>query len=160
MRLAAGAGVNLLSPRGRVSEEGLARFFRRLREGVFDEADVECRAHELADFVQAAARSYGFNARRVIAVGYSNGANIAAAALLFRPQMLCGAALFHAQPVLSNPPAPRLDGKRVFLSGGLSDPIAPASETNRLAELLRAAGAGVSLSWQPDGHALTSIEIE
>ena len=99
-QLAAGAGVNLLSPRGQVSEGGAARFFRRLREGVFDEADIIKRAGELTDFVRAASALYGFDSTRVIAVGYSNGANIAAATMLLHPATLAAAVLLHSQPVL------------------------------------------------------------
>lgn len=160
VQLAAGAGVNLLGVRGRVSEGGAARFFRRLREGVFDEEDVVRRANELADFVGEAAARYGFNSERVVAVGYSNGANIAAATMLLRPETFAAAVLFHAQPVLGDPPAARLDGTRIFLSGGRADPIVRASETERLAKLLRDAGADVKLAWQPGGHALTSIEVQ
>jgi len=160
MQLAAGAGVNLLSPRGKVSEGGAARFFRRLREGVFDEEDVVGRAHELADFVSVAAARYKFDSSRVIAIGYSNGANIAAPVMMLRPETFTAAILLHAQPVLSDRAPARLDGKKIFLTGGRADPIVPASETERLASLLRDAGATIKLVWQAGGHALTNIEVQ
>lgn len=160
MQLAAGAGVNLLSPRGKISEGGAARFFRRLREGVFDEEDVIRRAHELADFVRDAAARYNFDASRVIATGYSNGANITTPAMLLHPEIFTAAILLHAQPVLGNHPAARLDGKKIYLTGGRADPVVPASETERLAVLLRGCGAAVTLAWQPGGHSLTNIELQ
>ena len=100
----------MLSPRGNVLENGMPRFFRRLAEGVFDEEDVIRRAHELADFVGAAAARYEFDPERVIAVGYSNGANIAAAILLLRPEVLAGAVLFRAMVPLVPPVLPNLAG--------------------------------------------------
>jgi phospholipase/carboxylesterase len=160
VRLAAGAGVNLLGVRGRVSENGARRFFRRLREGVFDEADVVRRAGEIAEFAREASARYGFDCGRIIAVGYSNGANTAAAVTLLHPATFSALVLFHAQPVLSDAPAPRLDGKKVFITGGQADPIVPANETERLAATLRLCGAEVKLAWQPGGHALTSVEVE
>lgn len=162
-RLASGEAVNILSPRGNVLERGMARFFRRLAEGVFDEEDVVRRAGELAGFVKSAAARYGFDVQRVVAVGYSNGANIAAATMLLHTESLAAGIFFHAQPVLSQPPDVatwELGGKEIFLSGGRQDPVVPAEETERLGELLRRAGAEVRLSWQTGGHALTPAEVE
>jgi predicted esterase len=156
--LAPGAG--LLSPRGQVREHGMPRFFRRLAEGVFDLDDLRFRTHELASFVAAAAAAYGFDARRVIAVGYSNGANIAASLLLTHPGVLSGAVLFHAQVPLEPQEAPTLVGVPVFLTGGRADPIVRPAETERLAALLREAGADVTLRWQPDGHTLSPQEVD
>jgi predicted esterase len=149
----------ILSPRGKVLERGMPRFFRRLAEGVFDLEDLRARTGELADFVGAAAARYGFNPRRVVAVGYSNGANIAASLLLLRPGMLAGAVLLHAMVPLVPEPLPALGATPVFLSGGRADTMIPARETERLAELLKKAGAAVALSWQPGGHSLTEAEI-
>jgi phospholipase/carboxylesterase/glyoxalase family protein len=156
--LAPGAG--LLSPRGQVREHGMPRFFRRLVEGVFDLDDLRFRTHELADFVAAAAAAYGFDARRVIAVGYSNGANIAASLLLTHPGVLSAAILFHAQVPLEPQEAPTLVGIPVFLTGGRADPLVRPAETERLAALLREAGADVTLRWQPDGHTLSPREVD
>jgi len=156
--LAPGAG--LLSPRGQVREHGMPRFFRRLAEGVFDLDDLRFRTHELAGFVAAAAAAYGFDPRRVIAVGYSNGANIAASLLLTHPGVFSGAVLFHAQVPLEPQEAPNLMGVPVFLTGGRADPIVRPAETERLAVLLREAGANVTLQWQPNGHTLSPREVD
>lgn len=149
-------GAAILSPRGRVLERGMPRFFRRLAEGVFDVEDVKVRAGELADFVAAAAAHYKFDPTRVITVGFSNGANIASAVLLLHPGVLKGAILFRAMVPLV--PDPRQDapltGTRVLISNGRIDPIVPAEETDRLARLLQAAGADVEVHWQPAGHQL------
>ncbi len=145
----------LLSPRGKVSENGAPRFFRRFAEGVFDEADVIQRAHELADFVAAAAGHYGFDAARVTAVGYSNGANIAAAILLLRPETLAGAILFRAMVPLAQPPAASdLRGKPVLISAGAADPIIPRENAERLVGLLKERGAPVTFHVQEAGHGL------
>jgi phospholipase/carboxylesterase/glyoxalase family protein len=138
----------------------MPRFFRRLAEGVFDLDDLRVRTHELADFVAAAAAAYGFDPRRVIAVGYSNGANIAASLLLTHPGVLSAAILFHAQVPLEPQEAPTLMGVPVFLTGGRADPIVRPAETERLAVLLREAGADVTLRWQPNGHILSLREVD
>jgi predicted esterase len=150
--LAPGAGV--LSPRGQVLEQGAPRFFRRLAEGVFDVEDLQRRAGELADFVAAAASHYKFDASRVIAMGYSNGANIASAVMLLRPGVLKGGVLFRAMVPLEPDPPPSIAGTRVLISNGRIDPIVSAEETERLARLLQRAGAGVEVHWQPAGHQL------
>lgn len=144
----------LLSPRGKVSEHGSLRFFRRFAEGVFDEDDVVRRANELADFVTAAASNYSFHPADVTAVGYSNGANIAAAMMLLRPEVLGAAILLRAMVPLSNPAASDLTGKRVLISSGQLDPIIPAENARRLASLLRERGADISLEVQPASHGL------
>jgi predicted esterase len=149
----------LLSPRGRVLEGSMPRFFRRLREGVFDLEDVRVRAIELADFLDQAASAYGLPRGRMVAAGYSNGANIAHATLLLRPESLAGAALFHAQFVLAPDPLPSLAGKPVFLAAGESDPIVPVAEARRLADLLTGAGASLTPFWSPGGHALTGEDV-
>src|SRR6059036_2661059 len=127
----------LLSPRGKVLENGMPRFFRRLAEGVFDLEDLKYRTHELADFVTAAAQHYGFASDNVVAVGYSNGANIAASTLLLRPQVLSDAVLFRAMVPLIPDKLPDLSSEHIWIGAGDQDPIVPASETKRLAELLR-----------------------
>lgn len=151
-------GANLLSPRGKVLEQGMPRFFRRLAEGVFDEEDVRRRAVELADFVSAAAKAYGFDAARVTAVGYSNGANIASAVLLLRPGTLRGAALFRGMVPLVPDPLPST-AARVLISNGRADPIVSLEETERLASLLRSAGADVDVRLHPGGHQLTQGDL-
>jgi predicted esterase len=147
-------GAARLSPRGRVLERGAPRWFRRLAEGVFDEADVVARANELADFVEAAADAYGFAPESLIAVGFSNGANIAAAVLLLRPGVLSAAALL-APMVPLRPEAPvDLAGTRVLIGAGRRDPIAPPEQAEALARLLADSGAEVDLSWHEGGHQL------
>src|SRR2546428_5455833 len=149
----------LLSPRGKVLERGLPRFFRRLAEGVFDIEDLTRRTHELADFVEAAAGTYGFDAAQVVALGYSNGANIAASLLLLRPQVLAGAALL--RPMLPLVPAtpPDLRGKHVLIAAGQHDSLVPASSTRQLADLLQQSGADVTMQWLSAGHGLTSADV-
>jgi predicted esterase len=148
------AGAALLSPRGKVLEGGMPRFFRRLAEGVFDIEDVKLRAAELAGFVSAAAAHYRFDASRVIAMGFSNGANIASAVLLLRPGVLKGAILFRAMVPLEPDQIQAQPGTRVLISNGRIDPIVSTEETERLAKLLQRAGADVEVHWQPAGHQL------
>ncbi|MCP3374869.1 alpha/beta hydrolase [Bradyrhizobium cajani] len=155
-------GSALLSPRGRVLEHGMPRFFRRLAEGVFDEEDVRRRAHELGDFVADARRRYGIAAP--VAVGFSNGANIAAALLLLKPEVLAGAILLRAMVPLSDPPRndpakADLAGKPVLLLSGQADPIVPASNSARLAALLSQAGASVTHKVLPAGHQLSQADV-
>src|SRR3989442_9754002 len=142
----------LVSPRGKVLERGMPRFFRRLAEGVFDLEDLRRRTIELADFVAAAAAHYGFDPRRVVAVGFSNGANIAASLLLLRPETLGGAVFFFAIVPLVPDPLPTIPGTPVLLSNGRLDPLVSAEETERLAALLREAGGAVTVAWQQAGH--------
>src|SRR3712207_6486472 len=152
--------AGLLSPRGKILEGGrIPRFFRRLAEGVFDIEDLKFRTHELAGFVVNASRIYGFDARKVIAVGYSNGANIAASMLLLKPQTLSGAILFRAMVPLIPDNLPDLSGKRIFMSSGLRDPIATRQEAETLSGLLKQARAVVDLQWQSSGHELTQDDV-
>jgi phospholipase/carboxylesterase len=150
-------GAPLLSVRGQVLEHGMPRFFRRLAEGVFDEDDVRRRAGELADFVEAARRRYGIAAP--VALGYSNGANIAAAMLLLRPAVLAGAILLRAMVPLSKPPQADLSGKPVLIVSGQYDPIIPASNSTRLAGLLSDAGANVQHPVLPASHQLSQTDL-
>jgi len=147
-------GAALLSPRGKVLENGMPRFFRRLSEGVFDVEDLTLRAGELADFVAAAAAHYRFDPSRVIAMGFSNGANIASAMMLLRPGVLEGGVLFRAMVPLEPVSPGQLSGTRVLISNGRIDPIVSVEETERLARLLQRAGADVEVHWQPAGHQL------
>ncbi len=151
--------AGFLSPRGKVLENGMPRFFRRLAEGVFDLDDLRRRTAELAAFVSAAADAYRFDRNRVIAVGFSNGANIAASLLLLAPRVLAGAVLFRAMVPIVPKPMPTLAGTAVLVSNGRSDPIVPRAETDRLVALLRSAGADVALEWQNAGHNLTPGDV-
>ena len=150
----------VLSPRGKVLENGMPRFFRRLAEGVFDLDDLKYRTNELADFVAAAAQHYGFRTDQLIAVGYSNGANIAASMLLLRPEIMRRAILFRAMVPLIPDILPDLSSGRVWIGAGDQDPIVPASETKRLGEFLRRAGADVTIRFAQAGHGLTNEDVE
>src|SRR6266536_5867914 len=150
----------LLSPRGKILENGMPRFFRRLAEGVFDLEDLKKRTNELADFIAAAVRQYRLAADHVVAVGYSNGANITASMLLLRPEILHAAILFRAMVPLVPENLPDLSSVRVWIGAGDQDPIIPASEAQRLTELLRRAGADVTVRYANAGHGLTNSEIE
>ena len=153
-------GSALLSPRGNVTEHGAPRFFARLAEGVFDPAEVTRRTHELAAFIAAAAAQYHFDPRTLIAVGFSNGANIAATVLQLRPAVLGGAILLRPMVVLDQPaPAGSLAGKRVLIASGTQDPMVPATHPPHLAALLRAGGATVTLQSSPGGHGLVATDL-
>jgi phospholipase/carboxylesterase len=149
----------LLSLRGNVLENGMPRFFRRLAEGVFDEEDVVRRANELADFIPAAAAKYEFDPGNLTAVGYSNGANIAAAVLLLRPGVLKSAILLRAMVPLTPAVAPHLSGTRALICTGTRDPIIPVENAERLAAMLRNAGADITLRRQDASHQLVFEEI-
>jgi phospholipase/carboxylesterase len=149
----------ILSPRGRVLEHGMPRYFRRIEEGVFDLEDLARRTIELADFVEAAASHYGFDVTQVFAVGYSNGANIAASLLLTRPEVLAGAILF--RPMVPFEPARPVDlaRKPIRISAGRQDQIVPRALTDRLSEVLTQTGADVTAMWYDTGHALVPGEV-
>jgi phospholipase/carboxylesterase len=150
-------GSALLSPRGKVLEGAMPRFFRRLAEGVFDEADVRRRVTELADFIAEAREAYDLTAP--IALGFSNGANIAAAMLQLHPEALAGAALLRAMVPLAEPPAVDLAGKPILILSGSADPIIPADNAKRLASSFEAAGADVHHEVLPVGHGLSQSDI-
>ena len=149
-------GAALLSPRGKVLEAGMPRYFRRLREGVFDEEDVRARAAELAEFVAAARVAYDLPAP--IAVGFSNGANIAAATLLTRPGTFAGAVLLRAMVPLAEPPVAQLAATPVLMLSGSMDPIVPEENAARLAAQLTVAGAQVEHRVLPVGHGLSQAD--
>jgi phospholipase/carboxylesterase len=153
-------GANLLSPRGKVLENGMPRFFRRLAEGIFDEQDLIRRTHELADFIEQAATNYNLDRKNLFAVGYSNGANIAGSLLLLRPKALAGAILMRPMVPIVPVTLPDLEGAPVLLVSGRYDPIVPADEAVELASMLRNAGADVSVSWENAGHGLTKETLE
>ena len=150
----------LLSPRGKILENGMPRFFRRLAEGVFDVEDLKQRTNELADFVAAAVWQYRLAADRVVAVGYSNGANIATSMLLLRPEILRAAILFRTMVPLVPDNLPDLSSVRVWIGAGDQDPIIPASETQRLATLFRRGGADVTIRFAHATHGLTNAEVK
>lgn len=160
-------GAAVLSVRGPVLERGMPRFFRRLAEGVFDLEDLARRTEQLGDFVDAAARDYGVDRARVVAVGFSNGANVAASLLLRRPGALAGAALLRAmvpfEPDAPGAPAtPAALGARppVTIAAGRMDPLVPPGQPERLTELLAAAGCDARVEWVAAGHQLTPRDLE
>jgi predicted esterase len=153
-------GAPRLSPRGKVLENGMPRFFRRLAEGVFDLEDLRARTHELADFVAAAGTAYDLAGRKPVAVGLSNGANIAASLLLLRPGTLGGALLIRPMVPLVPEALPDLGGVPVQINAGQVDPLVPPPQSEALAKLLTDAGASVKLRWIAGGHALTREDLE
>ena len=153
-------GAGLLSPRGKVLERGAPRFFRRLAEGVFDQEDLARRTEELAGFVEAATATYGLERDGIVAVGFSNGANIAGSLLFRRPGLLRGAVLLSPMVPYEPEELPNLEGTSVFIGAGRSDPIAPAAQVERLASMLRDAGADVVVHWQNAGHTVTKDELD
>jgi phospholipase/carboxylesterase len=153
-------GAAVLSPRGKVLEGTAPRFFRRLAEGVFDQEDLARRTEELAHYIEAAVRAYQLDGDNVFAVGLSNGANIAASVLLRHPGLLRGAVLLSPMVPFEMDAPPDLAGTGVFIGAGRTDPVATPEHAERLAGLLRQAGADVTLHWHPGGHAITQSEVE
>ena len=151
--------ASILSPRGKVIENGMPRYFRRLAEGIFDIEDLKFRTNELADFVQNASKTYALDLNRIIAIGYSNGANIAASVLLVRPEILSDAILFRPMIPLIPNTLPNLSSKRVLISAGLHDSIVASYQTKDLFDLLEKVGAKVSIQWQNSGHELTQRDM-
>lgn len=152
-------GAGILSPRGKVLERGMPRFFRRLAEGVFDIEDLKLRTAELAGFITESAAAHQFSTRHVVAVGFSNGANVAGALLLLRPEVLGTAVLFRAMVPLVPETLPTIPATPVLISNGRMDPLVSAEETERLAALFRSAGADVTVAWQNSGHELTEADV-
>ena len=152
-------GAGILSPRGKVLENGMPRFFRRIAVGVFDEEDLKARAEELAGFLRAARDRYGLVDRTLVVVGYSNGANIAGAMLLLHPAAFDAAVLILAMVPFEPDPLPNLEGKPVLIRNGRRDPTIPPPNGERLASILRSAGASVELEWNDGGHELTAADV-
>lgn len=153
-------GAGMLSPRGKVLERGAPRFFRRIAEGVFDQEDLARRTDELAQFIDAATKTYDLDPEGIVAVGFSNGANIAASLMLRRPGVLRGAVLLSPMLPFEPDTLPDLTGTSVFIGAGRGDPIAPASQVERLAAVLGEAGATVTTHWERGGHTVTGEEID
>ncbi|MCY9002275.1 alpha/beta hydrolase [Peribacillus frigoritolerans] len=153
-------GSSVLSVRGNVLENGMPRFFRRLAEGVFDEEDLIFRTKELYDFLESASGKYDFDRDRVVALGYSNGANIAASLLFHYEGALQGAILHHPMVPRRGITLPSLSDIPVFIAAGKNDPICPAAETDELNQLLLQAGAAVNVHWENYGHQLTRSEVD
>jgi phospholipase/carboxylesterase len=150
----------VLSVRGNVLENGMPRFFRRLAEGVFDEEDLIFRTKELNEFLDDAAEEHGFDRSNVIAIGYSNGANIAASLLVHYEAALKGSILHHPMVPRRGIQLPNLEGVKVFIAAGKNDPMCTAAESEDLDQLLSGAGAGVEVHWEMNGHSLTRTEVD
>jgi phospholipase/carboxylesterase len=153
-------GSSVLSVRGNVLENGMPRYFRRLAEGVFDEEDLIFRTKELYDFLELASGKYDFDRDRVVALGYSNGANIAASLLFHYEGALQGAILHHPMVPRRGITLPPLSDIPVFIAAGKNDPICPAAETDELNQILLQAGAAVNVHWENYGHQLTRSEVD
>jgi phospholipase/carboxylesterase len=152
--------ASILSVRGNVLENGMPRFFRRLAEGVFDEEDLVFRTYELNQFLDEAAKQYNFDRDNIIAIGYSNGANIAASLLFHYQDALKAAILHHPMVPRRGIELPDLSGKSVFIAAGTNDPICSPVESTELQSLLEDANAKVELHWEDRGHQLTATEVE
>lgn len=152
--------ASVLAVRGNVSGNGMARFFRRLAEGIFDEKDLILRTNELKEFIDMAAKDHAFDRNNVIAIGYSNGANIAGSLLFHYQHALRGAILFHPMVPRRGIELPNLTATPVFIGAGKNDPICKPGETKELIKMLEGAGADVEVHWENDGHQLTRSEIE
>lgn len=153
-------GAAVISPRGKVLEAGAPRFFRRLAEGVFDPAEVQARGEELAEFIRAAVTHYELDAKRVFALGYSNGANIASTVMLIEPVLIRAAVLIRPMLVFEPEEKADLTGKAALISAGRVDPIVPTVSVEKLVRLLEERGAEVTLKWQLGGHNLVPSEIK
>jgi phospholipase/carboxylesterase/glyoxalase family protein len=153
-------GASLLSPRGRVLENGMPRFFRRFAEGVLDVEDLKLRTRELAEFVRAAMVEYKLSDEPLYAVGFSNGANIAASMLMLEPELLAGAALLRAMVPFEPDATPALQGKRVLLAAGRRDRYSGPENTERLREIFESGGAEVTVHWSNVGHALVQADVD
>lgn len=153
-------GAGQLRPRGNVSEDGMARYFRRFAEGILDVDDLKQRTGDLAEFIQQASQTYQFDARQVIAVGFSNGANIASSLLFLRPTVLRAAILLHPMVPFVPESLPDLRARPIFIGAGRLDPLVPAAQTEQLADLLKQAGAPVEIFWQNGGHNVSVEEVK
>lgn len=152
--------ANILSVRGNILENGMPRFFKRLAEGVFDEEDLIFRTKELYEFLAEAAETYGFNRKHIIAVGYSNGANIAASLLFHFENALQGAILHHPMVPRRGIELPNLTGKKIFIGAGTNDPICSPQESLELQSLFEKENAHVTIHWENSGHQLTMQEVQ
>lgn len=152
--------ASLLSPRGKVLELGAPRFFRRLAEGVFDLEDLERQTNDLANFVRSAAEGHGFEPTKLIATGFSNGANIAASLILRRPELVRTAVLFSPMVPFEPEQRPNLDGVKIFIASGRLDPIATMDHVERLAQIFRSGGADVTVYWWTGSHKLVQAEVD
>lgn len=151
---------SVLSPRGQVLENGMPRFFKRLSEGVFDQADLRLRTRELADFIKDAINIYNLKSNDIIAAGYSNGANIASSVIFTCPELISKAVLYHPMIPFIPESAPDIKHLSVLITAGTNDPIVSREETVNLQNLYREYGAEVEIFWHDMGHKLTREELD
>jgi predicted esterase len=152
-------GAALLSPRGQILENGMPRFFRRIAEGVFDQEDLKLRTEQLRTFIGEAEAAYSLSRQKLVAAGFSNGANIAASLLLRYPDVLAGAVLIRAMVPFIPETLPNLAGKPILLLGGTADPIVPPENMQKLHDILQSASADVRLHWETAGHGLSKGDL-
>ena len=152
--------ASVISVRGNVLENGMPRFFKRLAEGIFDEEDLIFRTKELKEFLDDAAEQYKFNRQNIVAIGYSNGANIAASLLFHYKDALKGAILHHPMVPRRGITLPNLNETNIFIAAGVNDPICTEQESMELKEVLEDAGANVQIHWENRGHQLTMSEVQ
>jgi predicted esterase len=152
-------GAALLGVRGKVLESGMPRFFRRFAEGVFDVDDLKSRTEELAQFIDAAAVRYGFSRKRLVAVGYSNGANIASSLILLHPHYMAAAVLFRAMMPFVPELIRDFSHLAVFIGAGRLDHIVPSGQVEELGAIFETGGADVTISWRQGGHELGEDDI-
>jgi len=150
----------ILSPRGQILENGMPRFFRRIAEGVFDLKDLELRTRELATFIEESSRNYGLESNKIIAVGYSNGANIASSVMLTYPGLISKAALFHPMIPFVPKNSPDLSNTGILITAGTNDPIVSREETLELNKMFQDYGADVEIFWHDSGHNLVREELD
>ncbi|TVP94128.1 MAG: alpha/beta hydrolase [Acholeplasmatales bacterium] len=150
----------ILSVRGDVSENGMNRFFKRLYEGVFDIDDLIMRTDNMVAFLTEAAQNHGFELKHLVAVGYSNGANLAGSLLFHHGAVLTKAVLMHPMVPRKDIILPDLTGVLVLVTAGINDPLCPKHETKLLVDMLSEAGADVTLHWFAAGHQLSAEEID
>lgn len=151
--------ADILTVRGNVSENGAARYFRRIAEGVFDLEDLRIRTEQLGGFLNAAGKRHAFAMKRVVAIGFSNGANIAASLMLRQPDTLRHGILLRAMVPFQPVTMPDLKGSSALVAAGRADRIIPPENSERLAAMLRDAGGAVELRWQDAGHSLVQEDV-
>ncbi len=152
------AGV--LSLRGEVNEHGMNRFFKRIRPGVFDLEDLARRTNDINQFLDEVSKKYDFKKQDLIAIGYSNGANMIASLLMQCGPIIKGAVLMHPMVPRRDLDKQDLSDISILVTAGKHDAICPVSETNDLVTLLTEMNANILVKWFSGGHEITQYEVE
>jgi phospholipase/carboxylesterase len=153
--------ANILSPRGLVDENGMNRFFIRFPDGRFDENSIKENVDELAAFIRKASVQYGFTLEKVVAVGFSNGANTAGALLQLHPDTVSVVVAFGTTKAFeTSPSSPDLRGKKVFIANGEMDGYSPPAKTTQMIAEFEGFGAEVTLMMHPGGHQISSEHVQ